>query len=66
MLESILVPLDGSLLAESVLPHVVAAARVFEAKVILLRVVGQNRPRGTTHSVDPLNWQINKTRRPYI
>jgi nucleotide-binding universal stress UspA family protein len=61
MLESILVPLDGSLLAESVLPHVVAMARAFDAKAILLRVVGQNRARGTTHSVDPLNWQINKT-----
>lgn len=61
MLETILVPLDGSLLAECVLPHVVAVARVFEAKTMLLRVMGLNRARGTTHSVDPLNWQINKT-----
>lgn len=61
MLESILVPLDGSLLAEGVLPHLVAVAHTFEAKAVLLRVVGQNRARGTTHSVDPLNWQINKT-----
>jgi nucleotide-binding universal stress UspA family protein len=61
MLESILVPLDGSLLAECVLPHVVAVARAFNTKAMLLRVVGQNRARGTTHSVDPLNWQINKT-----
>src|SRR5205085_4839619 len=61
MLESILVPLDGSLLAECVLPHVVAVAHAFDAKAMLLRVVGQNRVRGTTHSVDPLNWQTNKT-----
>jgi nucleotide-binding universal stress UspA family protein len=61
MLDTILVPLDGSLLAECVLPHVVAVARAFDAKALLLRVVGQNRARGTTHSVDPLNWQINKT-----
>ncbi len=61
MLDSILVPLDGSLLAEVVLPHLVAIARAFNSEAVVLRVVGQNRPRGTTHSVDPLNWQINKT-----
>lgn len=61
MIETILVPLDGSLLAECVLPHVVAVARAFEAKTMLLRVIGLNRARGTTHAVDPLNWQINKT-----
>src|SRR5574341_397151 len=61
VLDSILVPLDGSLLAEGVLPHLVAIARAFDSEAVLLRVVGQDRPRGTTRSVDPLNWQINKT-----
>jgi len=39
MFEHILVPLDGSQLAECVLPHAVALARAFDAKVTLLRVL---------------------------
>ncbi len=58
MFDPILVPLDGSSLAECVLPHVVAIARPFEAKVTLFRVVEQDQ---ATQSIDPLNWQINKT-----
>jgi nucleotide-binding universal stress UspA family protein len=61
MLDPILVPLDGSLLAECVLPHVVAIARAFNAKVVLLRVLGQNQALESAQSCDPLNWQIDKT-----
>ena len=61
MFDPILVPLDGSLLAECVLPHVIAVARAFDAKVILLRVLEKNKPNGTTQMFDLLNWQINKT-----
>lgn len=39
MYKSILVPLDGSALAEAILPHVVEAAHRYEAKVVLLQVV---------------------------
>ena len=60
MFDPILVPLDGSLLAECVLPHVVALARAFEAEVVLLRVLGQNHTTETEQSVDPLNWQLGK------
>jgi nucleotide-binding universal stress UspA family protein len=60
MLDPILVPLDGSLLAECVLPHVVALARAFEAKVVLLRVLGQTQAPDPDQSVDPLNWYIDK------
>jgi nucleotide-binding universal stress UspA family protein len=60
MFDPILVPLDGSLLAECVLPHVVAIARAFNAKVILLRVLEKNRANGTTQLFDLLNWQIKK------
>jgi nucleotide-binding universal stress UspA family protein len=35
--DSIIVPLDGSILAESVLPYVVELAKAFDAKVMLLR-----------------------------
>ena len=61
MFDPILVPLDGSLLAECVLPHVVAIARAFDAKVILLRVLEKNRANGSVQLFDLVNWQIKKT-----
>jgi len=61
MFDQILVPLDGSLLAECVLPHVVALARAFDAKVILLRVLEKNKANGTAQMFDLLNWQLKKT-----
>jgi nucleotide-binding universal stress UspA family protein len=61
MFDPILVPLDGSLLAECVLPHVVAIARAFDAKVILLRVLDKNQASEKAQLFDLLNWQINKT-----
>lgn len=39
MYKTILVPLDGSKLAEAVLPHVAVLARSFGSRVILLRVL---------------------------
>lgn len=61
MFDPVLVPLDGSLLAECVLPHVVAIARAFNAKVILLRVLDKNQASEKAQLFDLLNWQINKT-----
>jgi nucleotide-binding universal stress UspA family protein len=61
MFESILVPLDGSQLAECVLPHVIVTGQVFDAKIILLQVLDKNRADASTQFVDLLNWQINKT-----
>jgi nucleotide-binding universal stress UspA family protein len=61
MFDQILVPLDGSLLAECVLPHVVAITRAFDAKVILLRVLEKNKANGTAQMFDLLNWQLKKT-----
>jgi nucleotide-binding universal stress UspA family protein len=61
MLESVLVPLDGSSLAECVLPHAVALADAFGSQVVLLRVLGQNQSAESTHTVDPLAWQLSKT-----
>jgi nucleotide-binding universal stress UspA family protein len=61
MFDPILVPLDGSLLAECVLPHVVAIARAFDARIILLRVLEKNKANGTAQMFDLLNWQIKKT-----
>jgi nucleotide-binding universal stress UspA family protein len=59
--DPILVPLDGSPLAECVLPQVVALSRAFNAEVILLHVLDKNRVGASTQLFDLLNWQINKT-----
>jgi len=56
MIDHILVPLDGSSLAESVLPHLLGFTQVFESRVTLVRV--QERRRAG--SVDPLNWHLRK------
>jgi nucleotide-binding universal stress UspA family protein len=61
MIDPILVPLDGSLIAECVLPHAAAIARAFDAKVILLRVLDKNQANEKAQLFDLLNWQINKT-----
>ncbi|RPH59758.1 MAG: universal stress protein [Chloroflexi bacterium] len=61
MFDPILVPLDGSLLAECVLPHVVAIARSFEAEITLLRILERNQASASIQLFDLLNWQINKT-----
>jgi len=61
MLEHILVPLDGSQLAERVLPHAVALAKCFDARVTLLRVVGRGQRAGLGRVVDPLRWQLRKS-----
>jgi nucleotide-binding universal stress UspA family protein len=58
MLEQILVPLDGSSLAECVLPHVTALAAWSGAVVTLLRVLEQEESDGTDSLVDPIGWQL--------
>ncbi len=59
--DHILVPLDGSSLAEVVLPHAVAFARILEAPIILMRVVVPEHGSSESGAVDPLAWQIRKT-----
>jgi len=61
MFNPILVPLDGSLLAECALPHAVTLARAFDAKVILLRVLDKNQGNEKTQLFDLINWQLSKT-----
>ncbi len=60
MLDHILVPLDGSSLAECVLPHAVALAQAFDAQVTLLRVLERAQSVGRLQSLDPLSWHIRK------
>lgn len=61
MVEHILVPLDGSSLAECVLPHTVAVGRALDAKVTLLRAVARNSANAGSRAVDPLSWHMRKS-----
>ena len=58
LVERILVPLDGSRLAECVLPHAIALARIFDAELILVRV--QESLPGNHPRVDSLSWRLGK------
>lgn len=60
MFRKVLVPLDGSPLAECVLPHVVALGRAFDADVTLLHVLPESSSAGRTMPVDPLEWQASR------
>ena len=62
MFDTILVPLDGSQLAECVLPHTAAIARPFDADITLLRILEKNQAGVSAQFFDLLNWQINKTK----
>lgn len=59
MLDRILVPLEGSALAECVLPHAKAIARSTGAHLLFLHVV-EKEDGGRAHQVDPLNWYLRK------
>lgn len=61
MAEHILVPLDGSSLAECVLPHTVAVGRALDAKVTLLRAVARASGEAGSRAVDPLSWHMRKS-----
>jgi nucleotide-binding universal stress UspA family protein len=62
MFDHILIPLDGSQLAECVLPHVIAIARTFDTEITLLRMLEKKQAGTSAQLFDLLNWQINKTR----
>lgn len=61
ILNHILVPLDGSRLAECVLPHAAALARAFGGRITLLQVVAQPPSTEQGQTVDPLRWHMRKT-----
>lgn len=60
MLNHILVPLDGSMLAECVLPHVLAIAPVTNAHITLAHVMEHLHKEGETSVVDPMDWHLRK------
>jgi nucleotide-binding universal stress UspA family protein len=61
MFHHMLVPLDGSSLAEGVLPHAVAVARAYDARITLLHVAECPARDRDSPPIDPLAWQMRKT-----
>ena len=61
MLKNLLVPLDGSLLAECVLPHAVSIAKAFNAQITLLSILEQPMESLGRPKADPLDWYLQKT-----
>jgi nucleotide-binding universal stress UspA family protein len=60
VINHILVPLDGSTLAECVLPHVMAIAPVTNARVTLLHVMEHPQNGRGMQVVDPVDWHLQK------
>jgi nucleotide-binding universal stress UspA family protein len=60
MFNRILVPLDGSPLAERVLPHALEFARIFSSTIVLLQVLDPTSFHENPNPVDPISWQIRK------
>jgi nucleotide-binding universal stress UspA family protein len=61
MFNRILVPLDGSMLAERAIPHAEQFARIFRSNIVLLQVLDPTSFHENPNPVDPLSWQIRKT-----
>ena len=60
MFNRILVPLDGSTLAERAIPHAEQFARIFGSSIVLLQVLDPTSYHENPNPVDPLSWQIRK------
>jgi nucleotide-binding universal stress UspA family protein len=60
MFNHILMPLDGSALAECVLPHVLTLARGADAHITLLHVLDVPHSILDKPAVDPLEWHLRK------
>ncbi len=60
MINHILVPLDGSSLAECVLPHVMAIAPVTNAHVTLIHVLEHPDNSSVNSPIDPMGWHMQK------
>lgn len=61
MLDHILLPLDGSAMAERVLPHAVSLSKAFKSKLTLLRVVHSESDAEQHGMVNPMDWQMRKS-----
>jgi nucleotide-binding universal stress UspA family protein len=57
MFNRILLPLDGSALAEGAIPHALALAQLADAEIIVLHVIEES---GAEPGVDPIEWHLRK------
>lgn len=60
MLERVLVPLDGSPLAERVLSHAVAIVEATGACLTIVHVLEPEKQTEQTTAIDPLDWHLRK------
>ena len=60
MFNHILVPLDGSMLAESVFPHVKAIATAMNARITLIHILDGSYNKNGNLPIDPVGWHMQK------
>jgi nucleotide-binding universal stress UspA family protein len=60
VIHHILVPLDGSALAECVLPHVAAIAPVTSARITVIHVLENQDKTDGGFPIDPVGWHMQK------
>jgi nucleotide-binding universal stress UspA family protein len=60
----IVVPLDGSGLAECALPHAVALAKALRADIVLIRVIQRQSQDEGGHPTDPVEWEAFRLETP--
>jgi nucleotide-binding universal stress UspA family protein len=66
MIDHILVPLDGSALAECVLPDVSAIALAVNARITLLHIVDVPHDIRGAQVIDPLDWHLRNEIEVYL
>jgi nucleotide-binding universal stress UspA family protein len=60
MFKQLLAPLDGSAIAECTLPHLVALAHAYEARVTLVNVLESSETALGGQPVNPLEWELSR------
>jgi nucleotide-binding universal stress UspA family protein len=58
--DQILVPVDGSLLAENILPHTIAMAKAFNSEITLINVLDPLTGSSAVQPIDPWDWQMRQ------
>jgi nucleotide-binding universal stress UspA family protein len=61
MLDRLLVPLDGSPLAECVLPHAITIAKAFNSQITLAHILEQPSASLQLPKADPLDWYLKRS-----
>ncbi len=64
MFRRVVIPLDGSRLAECALPHAIALCQTLAAHPVLLRVIHGEAHSESTYPADPLEWEALRLEAP--